>query len=98
MEIPAAIKGAAAIVTAAGTIGGSALIIDSRYAPMSVVSKVSVIELFDLVEIAQRDGSEDWICRAIDEQIIQLCQQDEDHYLCRDPEAADKLREKAGCD
>jgi len=98
MEISAAAKTAAAIVTSVGVVGGGALTLDGRHAPISVVSDIGVMEIFDLVEIAQRDGPEDWICRAIDEAIIELCTEDEDHYLCRDPEAADNLRKKAGCD
>jgi hypothetical protein len=97
MELSATLKTAAAAVTAAGTIGGGAVVLDSRHAPMSVMSDIGVMEIFDLVEIAQRDGSEDWICRAIDEAIIALCSEDEDHYLCRDPEAAENIRKKAGC-
>lgn len=88
---------AAAVVTAIGTIGGGAVVLDSRHAPMSVMSDIAVGGIFDLVEIAQRDGRSDWICRAIDEELIKLCSKDEDHYLCRDDEAVKDLKEKAGC-
>ena len=98
MEVSAVAKTAAAITTAVGTVGGGALVLDARHAPYSVVSDLGVMEIFDLVEIAQRDGPEDWICRAIEEAIIELCSQDDGHYLCRDPEAADRLLEKAGCE
>jgi len=98
MEISAAAKTAAAIVTSVGVVGGGALTLDSRHAPMSVMGDIGVMEIFDLVEIAQRDGKSEWICRAIDQKIIELCSENEDHYLCRDEEAVKDLKAKAGCE
>lgn len=98
MEISAAAKTAAAIVTSVGVVGGGAITLDARHAPISVMGDIGVMEIFDLVEIAQRDGKAEWICRAIDQAIIELCSDNPDHYLCRDTEAAHDLKKKAGCD
>lgn len=98
MEISAGLVKAAAMVTAVGTISGGAFVLDSRHAPYSVVGEMRVGSIFDLVEIAQRDGPSDWICRAIDQEFIKLCSDDPDHYLCRDDEAMEDIKDKAGCD
>ena len=97
VEISGGIIKAAAICTAIGTIGTGAYTLDTRHAPYSIVGEIRVGSIFDLVEIAQRDGPSDWICRAIEEEIIELCSDDPDHYLCRDDEAAESIKEKAGC-
>ena len=98
MEISAGLVKAAAMVGAIGTISGGAFVLDSRHAPYSVVSDMRVGGIFDLVEIAQRDGPSDWICRAIEEEIIKLCSDEPDHYLCRDHEAMENIKDKAECD
>ena len=97
MDVGLIVK-AAAMVTAIGTIGGGVLVAENRYAPMSVVDDMSISRIFDLVGIAKRDGRSDWICRAIEEEVIKLCSNNEDHYLCRDEDAIKDLKEKAGCD
>ncbi len=97
MEISATAKAAAAVVAAIGTISGSAVVIDNRYAPASIVSEIGVIQIFNLVETAQRDGRSDWICRAIDQEIVKLCSKDKDHYFCTDAEALADIKRKAGC-
>lgn len=98
MEVATLLKSTAASVVAIGGIGGGVIALDTRHAPMSVMGEIGVMEIFDLVEIAQRDGKEDWICRAIDQAIIDLCSKNQDHYLCRDSEAAKNLKKKAGCE
>lgn len=88
---------AAAVVTALGTIGGGALYMDTRYAPASVVADLGVMQIFELVETAQRDGRSDWICRAIDMELAKLCSKNPNHYFCSDAEAVRDIKKKAKC-
>lgn len=98
MAISGTIKAAAGVITSIGVIGGGAFALDARHAPASIVSDISVIQIFDLVETAQRDGQSDWICRAIEQQIAKLCSQDPEHYFCTDDDARDDIKAKAGCE
>lgn len=98
MAIAATMTKAASVITAIGVIGAGSYTLDKRHAPMEVVSDIGVMQIFDLVEIAQRDGSQQWICRAIEQEIIKLCSKQPEHFLCRDPESVHSLKAKAGCD
>jgi hypothetical protein len=97
MGLAATITKGASVVTAIGAIGGGAFYLDARHAPMTVVSEMAVSRIYDLVAIAQRDGREDWICRAIDEELARLCTKIPDHYFCVDTEARSDIKAKAGC-
>ena len=101
MELAATLKSAAAVVTSVGIIGGGAYVLDERHFPrdsgerMQSASRVSTI--LELVDIAHREGRQQWICRALDEEFISLCTEQPKHYLCIDPEAKAQLLGKAGC-
>lgn len=82
-------------------IGGGAIGVDQRYAPRSEVTSLKaeqrVQAILNLKDQAQRDGAETWLCRAIEEQFVLLCNELPDHYLCRDPEAKRDIMQKSGC-
>ncbi len=101
MALTATISNAAKIVTALGVIGGGTAAIEIRYAHQDQVDQMQAADrvraIYDLVEIAQRDGPEPWICRAIDEEHLALCTELPGHYLCTDPDAFPALKSRAGC-
>jgi len=97
LTMTGAIVKAASVVTALGTIGGGALILDSRHAPMSVMSDLAVGQVLDLVDRARQEPDSDWLCQATEEELIKLCSRTKGHYLCRVDVQKD-LKRKAGCD
>lgn len=100
MALSATVVQAASVVAAIGTIGGGFVIVESRYAPISVMGDLAVMQLFDLVDQAQKSGPAPWICEAIDKEIIRLCSQQSEHYLCGDDgkEARQDIKRRAGCE
>lgn len=101
MEFTATIKSAAAVVAAIGSISGGALYLDHLHAPREQMEQMQsadrVNTILQLVEQAHHEGADDWLCRAIEAEFIQLCTDRPDHYLCVDPDARHSLKRKAGC-
>lgn len=92
---------AAAAIVSIGAIGSGALTLDHLHASQAWATQHDgehrVRTIFQYMRQAQRDGSEQWICNALEEEFIGLCTDVPDHYLCRDPEAKDDIMTKAGC-
>lgn len=89
------------VIVAIAAILGVGITAETRYFPMddgvAMQSADKVRAIYDLVEIAQRDGPQAWICRAIDEEHLALCTELPGHYLCTDPDAFPAIKAKAGC-
>lgn len=103
MAIASKLKNAAAVVTSIGAIGAGAYALDERHASQEEFnafrSSARVSTILELAKESEQAGGPDWLCKAIDEEIIALCSEIPDHYLCRPgSDAVEKLKEKAGCD
>jgi hypothetical protein len=70
-------------------------VVANDVASMKTEGKVQTI--LGYVDQAFRDGSAPWLCRAIEQEFINLCTDSPDHYLCKDPDAKRELKAKAGC-
>jgi hypothetical protein len=94
-------KGAQTTLAGAMLFGLTFIGLEIRYAHATVVMAMSsasrVGTIFDLVKQGQESGGEAWVCRAIEEELIQLCSEMPEHYLCNDKEAMENLRKQAGC-
>ena len=99
MEIATLLKSTAASVVAISAIAGGVIGADSRYAPASAVSEIKselqVDRIFSLANEAAESGSPEWLCRALEIEMVELCTDNPDHYLCGD--GFDDIMEKAGC-
>ena len=89
---------AAAVVTAIGTIVGGYVHMDNRHAPMSVMDGLAFDRIRALVDQGKREGPKKWICDGIENEFIELCTRNKDHYLCRDGrETLREFKAEAGC-
>lgn len=72
-----------------------------RYAQASTVSAMEqsgrVNTIQNWIRAAREEGQSDFICDAIDAELIALCSDNPKHYLCK-PETQKQIREKAGCE
>lgn len=105
------LKELAAAVVAVGGISGSALTLNALHEPRGEAEKVRV-ELMQVTGGIQTDmrvdrilkmaaesansGSPQWLCEAIEKELIALCTDDPDHYLCAD-DPRREIKAKAGC-
>lgn len=96
MNIVDTAKAVGATCAAIGTVTGGVIAADGRYAPISVMYDVAVGSILDLVKRAEDNPGEEWLCVAINEELIKLCSRDPNHYLCR-AEIQENLRRDAGC-
>ena len=100
MALSATLTKAATVVTAIGTVGGGALYLDHRHAPAETVGEIKaelrVDRIFRLVDQASANGSPKWLCDALDKELVTLCTDEPDHYLCG-TDARRELKAKAGC-
>ena len=91
---------AAAVVTAIGTIGGGAMFLDHAHVASGDFSKhlseQRVRTVFSYMDQIKEAGPQDWLCRALDEELIHLCTELPDHAMCRDG-AMDDIMDEAGC-
>ena len=98
MEIATLLKSTAASVVAVGAIAGGIVGADSRYASVSTVSELQaelrIDRIFNLANEAADSGSPEWLCDALEKELIGLCTDNPDHYLC---DAFDDIKDKAGC-
>jgi hypothetical protein len=96
IDLPAAAK----YVTAIGVIVGGGFAADERYASASTVSELQselrVDRIFNLANESAESGGPDWLCQALEEELVALCTEVPEHYLCR-AEVHIELKAKAGC-
>ena len=101
MGILSALNEAKGGLIAIAAIGGGLVTMDARHFPMDdgieMQSSNRVATILELVEQAEHNGRQDWICNAIEKEVIQLCTEQPSHYLCADPAAMANLRARAGC-
>lgn len=101
MGILAALNEAKGAIVAVTAIGGGLFVMDSRHFPMEdgveMQSSNRVNTIIELVKQAESSGRQDWICNAIEKELIALCTEQSNHYLCTDPQAMANLRARAGC-
>lgn len=98
-------------VTAIGVVGGGALTLDRLHEPRGaadhvraevtaeitgIQSDLRIDRILDLVNESRADGGPDYLCDAIDKEIVALCSERPDHYLCS-PDTRRELKNKAGC-
>ena len=97
MDLAAASKAVGAIAV----IGGGALGLHELHTPRvefnEHVASERVRTIFDLAKEAKESGSPDWLCRALDEEILSLCTRQPNHYICTDPDTKREIKAKAGC-
>jgi len=95
-----AIKGAATVVTAIGVIGTGAYTLDERHAPRSQVQKMEagqhVQAIQGWIQAARQEGPSAYVCDAIVQELIELCSEAPNHYLCSEKGQQDTLA-RAGC-
>jgi hypothetical protein len=100
MEIATLLKSTAASVVAVGAIAGGVMGADARYAPASTVSELKselrVDRIFRIASEAQASGSPAWLCEALERELVLLCTEQPDNYLCG-PDARREIKAKAGC-
>jgi len=91
----------AAMVGAIGTIGGGALALDHLHASQSWASQHQaqhrVNQIFDYVKLAEESGAAQWICEAIQKELIELCNEDKVNFLCENADAVRDIKRRAGC-
>ena len=99
MEIAALTK-AAATISAIAVIGGGTLTLDHLHASSSDfekhLSEQRVQTVFSYMAQIDANGPVDWLCRALDEELYQLCSELPEHAMCRDG-AREGILEEAGC-
>jgi hypothetical protein len=100
MDIAATIKGAAALVTSIGVIGGGAYYMDERHAGQKefdqYVSSNRVQTILSLAEQARREGSPPYLCSALQAEFAALCTEIPEHYFCN-ADSQRQIMAKAGC-
>ena len=100
MEIAGTLKTAAAVVVSIGTIGGGAFVLDSRHAPLEQVvrleSSARVNAIQNWIRAAREEGVSEYICDSIRAELIALCTEQANHYLCS-PKAYAETLSRAGC-
>ena len=99
MEI-AAITKAASVVGAVAIIGGGTLTLDHLHASSADfkqhLSEQRVQTVFSYMAQIDANGPVDWLCRALDEELYQLCSELPEHAMCRDG-AREGILDEAGC-
>jgi len=98
-------------LTAVGLIGGGALTLNALHEPKGEVDKaraefraetrslqtdLRVDRIRNLVKDARAENSPDYLCDALEAEIIQLCTSEPEHYLCKN-NTPDELIQRAGC-
>ncbi len=90
----------AAIVTAIGTIGGGAMFLDHAHVASGDFSKhlseQRVQTIFSYMDQIKANGAQEWLCRALEEELIYLCTELPQHAMCRDG-ANERILNDAGC-
>lgn len=107
-----ALKEAASAVTCLAIVGGGALGMNELHEPRGEVEKVRaefhaetaglqadlrVDRIRSLVRESRDENGPVYLCDAIDAEIIALCSENKDHYLCSDS-VIRQMKAKAGCD
>ena len=91
---------AAAIMAAIGSIGSGALYLDHAHVASEDfkrhLSEQRVQTIFSYMDQIKANGPQDWLCRAMDEELIYLCTELPQHAMCRDGAMANILDE-VGC-
>lgn len=92
------VTAAAAIITSIGTIGGGALYLDHAHVASGdferYLAKERVGVIFDYMDQIRAQEPQPWLCRALEEEIIELCVDLPDHAICLD---RDKIIDEVGC-
>jgi hypothetical protein len=89
----------AAVVGAIGSIGSGALYLDHSHVAASdferYLAKERVRTIFDYLDQIRIDEPHPWLCRALKEEIIELCVDLPDHAICID---RDKIMDETNCE
>jgi len=90
----------AAVVGAITTIGGGAMYMDHAHVASEDfkqhLSEQRVRTVFDYMGQIRDNGPQEWLCRALEEELIHLCTELPDHAMCRD-DAREKILTEVGC-
>ncbi len=91
---------AAAVVTAIGSIGGGALYLDHAHVASGDfkqhLSEQRVQTIFSYMDQIKANGPQEWLCRALREELIYLCTELPQHAMCRDG-ARENILDEVGC-
>ena len=90
----------AAAVAAIGSIGSGALYLDHAHVAASDFSKhlseQRVRTVFSYMDQIKQNGAQEWLCRALEEELYALCTELPQHAMCRDG-AMENILNEAGC-
>lgn len=100
MDIAGGVKTIAAVAVGLGTVGGSAIVLDSRHYPMSSGMAMEASQHVQVIQnwlrAARTEGPTPTICGAIRAELGELCTEQPNHYLCS-VESRRELLKDAGC-
>ncbi len=90
----------AAVVMAVSSIGGGAVYLDNAHVAAGDFSKhlseQRVQTIFSYMDQIKANGAQEWLCRALDEELIYLCTELPEHAMCRDG-ARERILNEVGC-
>lgn len=90
----------ASVVMAITTIGGGAMFLDHAHVASGDfakhLSEQRVRTIFSYMDQIKANGPQDWLCRALDEELYHLCTELPEHAMCRDG-ARDNILDEVGC-
>ena len=103
-----AIIQAAAVITAIGTIGTGVMVTQNQHTALADehdllvphaeldqhLAEQRVRTIFSYMDQIMQQGPQPWLCRAMNEEFIQLCTDIPDHAMCPD---RSEIIESAGC-
>lgn len=102
----AVVTGIGVLATGAWKLAAPAVVqeLDARHAlrsdfeqhRMEANTQAHVNAIQGWVRAAREEGTSEYICDAIQAELIELCSEVKDHYLCSDKARTDTLR-RAGC-
>lgn len=89
----------AATVAAIGSIGSGALYLDHAHVASEdferYLAKERVGTIFEYMDQISKQGSQDWLCRSLEQELIELCTDLPNHVMCKERE---QILKETGCD
>ena len=111
MTVLTALNEAKGAIAAIALIGGGIITLDARHDPKGAAEKVQqeldlevtgirsdlrINRILQLMKDSQAEGAPDYLCNALEQEIISLCSEQPNHYLCS-PQTQAEIKSKAGC-
>ena len=88
----------ASTVLAIGSIGSGAVYLDTAHVASEdferYLAKERVGVIFEYMDQIRSQGPQPWLCRSLEEELIELCTDLPDHPMCED---RDQIIEEVGC-